>query len=206
MDLTTKTKWHMAINGGLVPILEFPDGQIIYESKVLMDLTEELYQDQGYNLFPKDLYEKAKMRIAIAQVENLGWGYFSAVLNKNYDDAIFDAVKKDLQKWEDFLTSHVKEHPFAWNTPNPTYIDFIIYPSMSRIEMLKGSAYDIIAEKVQFENYPKCNEYIKAIRARPELADAITQTIPYHNHLEAQFKSPVGVKVQLFLPIKYTRE
>lgn len=43
VDLSKKTPWHLAINGGLVPILELPDGTILHESKVLMDYAEEAY-------------------------------------------------------------------------------------------------------------------------------------------------------------------
>jgi glutathione S-transferase len=42
-DLSKKTDWHLAINGGLVPLLELPDGTILHESYVLMDFFEEAY-------------------------------------------------------------------------------------------------------------------------------------------------------------------
>jgi glutathione S-transferase len=35
LDLSKKTQWHLDINGGLVPILEFPDGTVILESKII---------------------------------------------------------------------------------------------------------------------------------------------------------------------------
>ena len=43
LDLGKKTPWHLAINGGLVPVWETPDGTILHESKVLMDYVEEAY-------------------------------------------------------------------------------------------------------------------------------------------------------------------
>ena len=43
VDLSKKTPWHAAINGGLVPVIELPDGTIIHESKVVMEFVEEAY-------------------------------------------------------------------------------------------------------------------------------------------------------------------
>jgi len=45
VDLGKKTQWHLDINGGLVPIYEFPDGTQLLESKVLMDYAEEAFPD-----------------------------------------------------------------------------------------------------------------------------------------------------------------
>ena len=43
IDLGKKTPWHLAINGGLVPIFELPDGTLINESKILMEFAEDAY-------------------------------------------------------------------------------------------------------------------------------------------------------------------
>ena len=43
LNLRDKTQWHKDINGGLVPILELPDGTIILDSKIIMDYVNEAY-------------------------------------------------------------------------------------------------------------------------------------------------------------------
>ena len=35
----------MEINGGLVPIIELPQGTILLDSKILMDYAEDAYQN-----------------------------------------------------------------------------------------------------------------------------------------------------------------
>ena len=35
MDLEEKAQWHQDANGGLIPILESPDGTLIFESAVI---------------------------------------------------------------------------------------------------------------------------------------------------------------------------
>jgi glutathione S-transferase len=36
-SLVEKSDWHIKINGGLVPVLEMPDGSVMHESKVLAE-------------------------------------------------------------------------------------------------------------------------------------------------------------------------
>ena len=45
VDLGKKTQWHKDINGGLVPFLEFPNGEIVQSSELIVDLLEERYPD-----------------------------------------------------------------------------------------------------------------------------------------------------------------
>ena len=54
VDLTTKAQWHLDINGGLIPLLETPDGNIIYESAVLMDFANSFGAGNGYTLWPHE--------------------------------------------------------------------------------------------------------------------------------------------------------
>ena len=45
MDLFEKKPWHLAVNGGFVPIIELPDGTLINETKIIMEFIEESYPD-----------------------------------------------------------------------------------------------------------------------------------------------------------------
>jgi len=71
MDLSKKTQWHLEINGGLVPLLELPDGTILHESKVLMEYFEEAYPKSGYAILPSDPVQRAHLRIAATFVDTL---------------------------------------------------------------------------------------------------------------------------------------
>ena len=43
IDISVKRPWHVAANGGVVPLIETTDGEIIIESKVIMEYAEEAY-------------------------------------------------------------------------------------------------------------------------------------------------------------------
>lgn len=42
MDLQEKAQWHIDINGGKVPLLEFPNREFVFESRVIMELAHEI--------------------------------------------------------------------------------------------------------------------------------------------------------------------
>ena len=72
LDLTKKTKWHIAINEGKVPVLELLDGTIINDSKIIMEFLEEAYPDSGAKTLPTDAADRALLRLAIPPIEELG--------------------------------------------------------------------------------------------------------------------------------------
>ena len=55
MDLRNKAKWHIDLNSGSIPLLEFPDGDLIYESRIIMDCANNLGKDQGIFLWPHEV-------------------------------------------------------------------------------------------------------------------------------------------------------
>lgn len=121
VDLGKKTPWHLAINGGLVPVLELPDGTILNESKVLMDFVEDAFPEQGYSLLPTDPVQRAHVRLGTALVDAFNGAWWPIYMKKAYDEADFKALKEKLQKIEDFIASHGKQgSPFALGTANPT--------------------------------------------------------------------------------------
>ena len=52
MDLQEKAYWHKDLNGGLVPLLEVPNGDIINESAIITNFANEYGKDQGLKLWP----------------------------------------------------------------------------------------------------------------------------------------------------------
>jgi glutathione S-transferase len=88
-DLGKKTPWHLAINGGLVPVLELPDGTIITESKIIMDYVEDAYPTTGFSLLPKDPVTRAKMRLGINLLDGYSQAFYPIYMKKAYDEADF---------------------------------------------------------------------------------------------------------------------
>lgn len=96
VDLGKKTAWHLAINGGLVPVWETPEGTIITESKVLMEYAEEAYPTQGYSLLPDDAVKRAFMRLGTALIDPLGGIWFTIYMKKAYFEEDFKVLREKL--------------------------------------------------------------------------------------------------------------
>lgn len=137
VDLGKKTQWHLDINGGLVPVYELPNGEIITESKVVMDFVEEAYPGQGYSLLPEDPVQRAHMRVAVNLVDNFNGAWYPIYMKKGYVEADFKNLQEKLQKIEDFIKTHGKEgSPFAMGTANPTQLDVHLYVHIERLLMI----------------------------------------------------------------------
>jgi glutathione S-transferase len=69
MGTYEKPQWIIDINGGFLPILELPNGELLYESKLIMDyLEEEFPETDGYSLLPTTPLERCKMKMLISRL------------------------------------------------------------------------------------------------------------------------------------------
>lgn len=202
MDLGKKTPWHLAINGGLVPVWETTDGVILTESKVLMEFVEDAYPTQGYSLLPADPILRAKMRLGIALTDAFGAAYFPIYLKKQTNEEESKPLRAVIQKMEDFIAANGKEgSPFALGTENPTQVDVHFYAHLVRVQMMEGSAFhDPVFVHLKFNEYPRIHKLIAGIRARPEFRGTLANKKSYHEFLDRFAAKPAGERVQLFLP------
>ena len=206
LDLGKKTSWHIGYNGGFVPFWETVKGDIIIESKIVMDFIEDSYPDQGYSFLPADPVQRAQNRLGYSLVEALNGAWYPLYMKKAYDEAGFKVLIEKLQKIEDFIAANNKnpeKSSFAQGTDNPTQLDAHIYVHVVRIYMTKGSVWnDAFYENVKFENFPRIVKLLEAIRARPEFqGDVLANPKPWHEFLARSSAVADGSRLQLYLPI-----
>lgn len=68
VDLNEKAQWHLEFNGGMVPVLEAPTGELIPESGIQVQYAlEAAPRSQGIDLIPEDPITAATMRFKIAE-------------------------------------------------------------------------------------------------------------------------------------------
>lgn len=71
-NLVNKAEWLWEKNPeGKVPVLELPQGGILYESLIVADYLDENYPDKA-PLYPKDPYLKARDRILVEKYSSVG--------------------------------------------------------------------------------------------------------------------------------------
>lgn len=54
MDLRNKAQWHKDVNGGFIPVLETPQGDLIPESAVIADFAADYAHSKGSPLYPAE--------------------------------------------------------------------------------------------------------------------------------------------------------
>ncbi|TNV76667.1 hypothetical protein FGO68_gene10363 [Halteria grandinella] len=202
VDLDKKTSWHAAINGGVVPFLEIPDGTIITESKIIMEFVEEAFPTSNFSLLPEDPVLRAKMRIAVLNIDAYIPAYYGILIKRVYDEADFVKLRGIIQKLEDIIASNAGTPPYALGTKNPTQLDAHIFPLLERHNSLKDTALHWVWEHTHFENYPHILKLLTAFRENPSFSgNKVLFTKPFFaEHIQQLVDTPIGGKVGLVLP------
>ena len=126
MDLNQKAQWHFDFNGGLVPILETPAGDLIKESGVVAMFAHEEGKDHGVDLFPKDPIEAAKLRVEIENASKYLTPFYATMLSRGEDQ---EKNKKLAEFIEGFSALLSKANgKFLFGTDEPTMLDVYYAP------------------------------------------------------------------------------
>ena len=71
MDLTKRPRWYKLLNPSRrVPTWELPDGRVVYESDVLVEMLDDIAVKAGSKkppLFPQDPVARAQLKLKIAK-------------------------------------------------------------------------------------------------------------------------------------------
>ena len=70
VDMSSKAPWHMEMSKGLIPLLEFPDGQMLVESSVIQDYADDA-SHSGFDLYPTDAFKHAKYKLVLDQFQKM---------------------------------------------------------------------------------------------------------------------------------------
>lgn len=117
VDLRVKAEWHTNINGGGVPLLETPDGTIIYESTVIAEFASNLQAAKGIPAWPHEAspgdlaasMKTAEMKLTMQKFDKLFLGaFFGALLSRFQDEAKLEALKQVIPEVEQFVITNLK--------------------------------------------------------------------------------------------------
>ncbi|CAH3121477.1 unnamed protein product [Pocillopora meandrina] len=137
VNLMDKPEWFIEMNpAGAVPVIELPDGKVLYESAICCEFLEDFYPEKEH-LFPKDLVEKHKQRI---MVEVLG----SKLIPAYYKEMLGDGSPETVAELNKHLTAFEKElngKKFVGGS-SPSMADYLMWPWIERLylitDLLKG--------------------------------------------------------------------
>ena len=184
MELKNNAQWHIDLNGGVVPILETPDGTLIHESAVIMNMATDKDQGKGMKLWPHELRQgdvKASVKTAAMRLEMLAFDklfmpFWGCLFSQFNDMEKVDSFKENVPKMEELFVRNLNGADYLSGTSQPMMIDLHCYPMVERMVMLKDSPLHIGFEVLGMEEAPAMCAFVHRFRAHPTFKDhVITQ-------------------------------
>ena len=193
----------MDLNGGFVPILETPAGDLIIESAVVMAFAEEYAKDSGVKLIPADPVAAAKMRIEMTKFDptmSTVWPMFGS---RFADESKTQAFKETtLPKW-DAMAANAGDG-WLFGTPEPTMLDVHVGAFWDSLytTMTNDGVYRSLKESLDVTNTaPHWAAYVERFRAHPSLNRYRFRKLAVEKHGVRSAGWEQGVKCQLSLAV-----
>lgn len=203
VDLNNKSQWHHDLNGGMVPVLETPAGDLIIESGVIMAFAQEYAPEIGVNLIPKDPIAAAKMRVAMAKFDSTMSSVWD-VFGTRYEDV--DKIKacreNSLAKWE--ALAQVASDKWLQGTEEPTMLDVYCGAMWDSVytRAINESAHKTFHDAFQAKTVaPHWCAYMEKFRAHPAIHKYRFRNLAVEKHGLRMKDWPQGQKVALSLAV-----
>ncbi|KAM4607662.1 glutathione S-transferase omega-1-like [Polymixia lowei] len=136
INLKDKPDWFLEKNPlGLVPTLETPNGQVIYESPITCDYLDEVYPEK--KLLPSDPFEKAQQKMMLEHFSKITPYFYKIPMGRrNGEDVstLEGELKEKLAKLNEDLV--IKKTKF-FAGDSITMIDYMMWPWFERLEIFE---------------------------------------------------------------------
>ncbi|KAJ8250346.1 hypothetical protein COCON_G00222680 [Conger conger] len=131
INLMDKPDWFLMKNPlGLVPVLEMPGGQVIYESPITCDYLDEVYPEK--KLLPADPFEKAQQKMLLEHFSKIA-PYFYKIPMMRRDDEDTSKLEEELKEKLIKLNGNLAGKKY-FGGDSITMVDYMIWPWFERIE------------------------------------------------------------------------
>ncbi|MED6268175.1 hypothetical protein CHARACLAT_019648 [Characodon lateralis] len=134
IHLQKKPVWYLEKNPeGLVPTIETPAGEVVYESSITCEYLDEVYPEK--KLLPATPFGKAKQRMMLDHFSKIIPHLFkiSSAKRKGDDVSGFEAeLKEKFTKLNEHL---VKQKTKFFGSDTITFIDYMMWPFFERLGM-----------------------------------------------------------------------
>ena len=169
VNLEPKAAWHLELNGGMIPVLETPAGDLIRESGVIAQLAIELGGDQGIELVPKDPIVAAKMRLEI-EAFRAKMSIFWPVIYPSVgtDNATIDKFGTELLPIWEAMAAKTSEGKWLFGTQEPTLLDVNVAPFLEILYLWQQSVMSNVTDRLELATKaPNLIRYVEMWQAHP---------------------------------------
>lgn len=191
VDLRVKAQWHLDVNGGFVPLLENPAGEIIYESAVIAEFASNFAGPQvGLPLWPHEAspgdlaasMATGKMKLQMLKFDKIiNANFWGALLSRYQDDEKVAKLKEAIPEIEAFVKANLGDKKFMGGD-EPMYIDMHCYPVLERFALLDNSPWQHGWDQLDLKNSaPTVLDFVNRFREHPLMSKHVV--IPACNNL-----------------------
>ncbi|XP_023144348.2 glutathione S-transferase omega-1-like [Amphiprion ocellaris] len=132
IHLKEKPEWFLAKNPlGLVPTLETPAGEIIYESPITCDYLDEVYA--GKKLLPSSPYGKAQQKMMLEHFSKVLPLFYKIPMGRRKGDDVTGLEAELKEKFGKLNEDLVKKKSKFFGGDSITMIDYMMWPWFERL-------------------------------------------------------------------------
>ncbi|XP_056147771.1 glutathione S-transferase omega-1-like [Lampris incognitus] len=136
INLKEKPEWFLEKNPlGLVPTLETPSGQVVYESPITCEYLDEVYSEK--KLLPSDPFEKAQQKMMLEKFSKITPYFYKIPLGRKNGENVLGLegeLREKLTKLnEDLIDKKTKF--FAGDSTS--MIDYMMWPWFERLQIFE---------------------------------------------------------------------
>ena len=148
---------------GSVPTIEHDDGKIVYDSMIVCEYLDALYNEN--KLIPSDPYIRARQQIVLDAFARVTAAYFKTVRTANPDSL------NDLNKSLDYFEKTLKnENVNYFGGETPKMVDYCIWPWFERFSFLKL----LVDFELDVKRFPKIKSWIDRMKQLPAVKETAT--------------------------------
>ncbi|XP_034537907.1 glutathione S-transferase omega-1-like [Notolabrus celidotus] len=132
INLKDKPEWFLEKNPlGLVPTLETPAGEVIYESPITCEYLDEVYPKK---LLPSSPYGKAQQKMMLEHFSKVTPYFFKIPTGRMKGDDVSGLVAELKEKLANLNEDLVNKKTMFFGGDSITMIDYMMWPWFERLE------------------------------------------------------------------------
>ncbi|XP_038152508.1 glutathione S-transferase omega-1-like [Cyprinodon tularosa] len=136
INLKDKPDWFLEKNPyGLVPVIETPAGEVVFESMITSEYLDEVYPEK--KLLPATPFGKAKQRMMLEHFSKIIPHFFKITSARRKGDDVSGLEAELKEKFTDLNNRLVKEKTRFFGGDTITLIDYMMWPFFERLEMFE---------------------------------------------------------------------
>ncbi|XP_041866470.1 glutathione S-transferase omega-1-like [Melanotaenia boesemani] len=158
INLKEKPEWFLEKNPlGLVPTLETPDGDVIYESPITCDYLDEVYPEK--KLLPSSPYGKAQQKMMLEHFSKVIPYYYKITAGRGKGEDVSGLEVELKEKFVKLNEDLMKKKTKFFGGDSITMIDYMMWPFFERVELLEM--------KSPLEDTPELKKWIERMLQDP---------------------------------------